>query len=132
MNLVRQSAVVVIVLVFQVLTWGQGATPTPTPEKNAEAIKLFTEAETLFNQGTPESLRTALAKFRSAVELFQQIGEKNKKAESMLYSGVIEGKLGDNAGALKTYEAVLPLLREVGNRNGEAVTLNNIGLIYAD
>src|SRR5690606_8690691 len=32
--------------------------------------------------------------------------------------------------ALAYYEQALPLCREVGDKNGEATTLNNIGLAY--
>jgi len=32
---------------------------------------------------------------------------------------------------LKYFNQALPILRQVGDRRGEAVTLNNIGLVYA-
>ena len=38
--------------------------------------------------------------------------------------------LGDRQRALDYFEQALPILREVGDRAGEAVTLNNIGAVY--
>ena len=41
--------------------------------------------------------------------------------------GYIAGALGDKAQALAFYEQALPIKRQVGDKVGEAVTLNNIG-----
>ena len=38
--------------------------------------------------------------------------------------------LGDRERALEYYGRALPIMREVGDRAGEAVTLNNIGLVH--
>ena len=38
--------------------------------------------------------------------------------------------LGDKRKALDFYEQALPLMRQVGDRAGEARTLNNIGVVY--
>ena len=43
-----------------------------------------------------------------------------------MYSG-----LGDRQRALEYYGQALPIRREVGDRAGEAVTLNNIGALYS-
>jgi len=40
--------------------------------------------------------------------------------------------LGEKQKALEYYNQSLPLRRAVGNRSGEAVTLNNIGLVYSE
>ena len=40
--------------------------------------------------------------------------------------------LGDKKKALAFYNQALPLRRDVGDRAGEATTLNNIGLVYDD
>ena len=37
---------------------------------------------------------------------------------------------GDGQAALGYYEQALPILREVGDRAGEATTLNNIGRVH--
>ena len=44
----------------------------------------------------------------------------------MVYSA-----LGEKRKALDYYEQALPLIRQVGDRAGEATTLNNIGGVYA-
>jgi tetratricopeptide (TPR) repeat protein len=38
--------------------------------------------------------------------------------------------LGDRQQALTYYQQALPIMREVGDRAGEATTLNNIGAVY--
>ena len=38
--------------------------------------------------------------------------------------------LGDKRKALDFFEQALPLYRQVGDRGGEATTLNNIGMVY--
>ena len=38
--------------------------------------------------------------------------------------------LGERQRALEYYQQALPILREVGDRAGEATTLNNIGAVY--
>jgi len=40
--------------------------------------------------------------------------------------------LGEQAKALEYFEQALPLHKAVGNRAGEAATLNNIGGVYSD
>ncbi|UWU50260.1 Tetratricopeptide repeat-containing protein [Limnospira platensis C1] len=40
--------------------------------------------------------------------------------------------LGEKQTALDYYNQALPLLRAVGDRGGEATTLNNIGAVYSD
>ena len=39
--------------------------------------------------------------------------------------------LGEKQKALDYYEQALPLYRQVGDRGGEATTLNNIGMVYS-
>jgi tetratricopeptide (TPR) repeat protein len=39
---------------------------------------------------------------------------------------------GDKRKALEYYEQALPLYRQVGDKGGEATTLNNLGLVYSD
>lgn len=38
--------------------------------------------------------------------------------------------LGDRHQALNFFQQALPMTREIGDRAGEAVTLNNIGQVY--
>ena len=46
------------------------------------------------------------------------------------WAGRARDALGDRTGALEMYERALPILDEVGDRAGEAGTLNNIGMVH--
>ncbi|MEG3837296.1 tetratricopeptide repeat protein, partial [Microcoleus sp. Z1_C3] len=46
--------------------------------------------------------------------------------------GSVYSELGEKQKALEYYSQSLPLRRAVGDRSGEASTLNNIGLVYSD
>jgi tetratricopeptide (TPR) repeat protein len=43
---------------------------------------------------------------------------------------VVYWSLGEMRKALEKYDEALPLRRMVGDRKGEAETLNNIGMVY--
>ncbi|MFM6267596.1 MAG: tetratricopeptide repeat protein, partial [Dolichospermum sp.] len=44
--------------------------------------------------------------------------------------GRVYNAVGEKQKALDYYNQALPIYRAVGNRSGEATTLNNIGLVY--
>ncbi len=44
--------------------------------------------------------------------------------------GAVYADLGDKPQALDYYKQALPLFRTVGDKAGEAITLNNIGAVY--
>lgn len=127
---VRMIAVLMILAFFQVSILGQTDSMMAAKEKSAKAAKIFSEAQDLFGQGSTESFRAALQKFRSVGEVFAQIGDKNRQAESMVYVGMIEDRLGDRTEARKAYEAALRLSRDAGHKFSEAIALGNLGLIY--
>ncbi len=46
--------------------------------------------------------------------------------------GYVYNKIGQSQEALNYYQQALPISREVGDRPGEAVTLNNLGTVYTN
>jgi len=52
------------------------------------------------------------------------------EADALLAECDVRYDRGDFQGALEACQAALPLYRQLGDREGEAVTLNNIGVIY--
>ena len=68
------------------------------------------------------NLEAALRACRSADDRCQSVGLGNL--------GWAVGRLGDKTKALSYYEQALPLQKQVGDRSGEANTLNNIGAVY--
>jgi tetratricopeptide (TPR) repeat protein len=56
--------------------------------------------------------------------------EQNQKFMIYLYLGRAHSSLGTMTQALQCYQQALNISKEMGNRNMEAATLNNIGLVY--
>jgi CHAT domain-containing protein/Flp pilus assembly protein TadD len=98
----------------------------------AAAQRLYDEGFKLYNQGTAESLRSALEKWKQALILWQQVGNKVAEAATLNNIGLLYSYLDDKQQALNYYNQSLPLRRQVGDKKGEATTLNNIGSVYND
>jgi tetratricopeptide (TPR) repeat protein len=98
----------------------------------AEAKKALDEGVRLYIQGDKASLEQAIVKWKEAVKLYQQVGDRGGEAVTLPGIGRVYSNLGEQQQALKYYNQALPLLRAVGDRGGEAATLNNIGKVYAD
>jgi CHAT domain-containing protein/Tfp pilus assembly protein PilF len=96
------------------------------------AEKALREGLQLYQQGTAESKRQAIAKFEETLKQYREAGDNKRQAFSLLALGKIYSDLGEKQKALEYYSQSLPLSRAVGDRTGEAVTLNNIGLVYSD
>ncbi|NEQ40866.1 MAG: CHAT domain-containing protein [Okeania sp. SIO3I5] len=97
---------------------------------SAEADRLFDRGFELFQQGTAESLKEAIAKWQEALLLFRKTGNLSREAVTLNNIAAVYDKLGEKQTALNFYEQALPLRRQVGDRPGEARTLNNIGFVY--
>lgn len=98
----------------------------------AAAKQAFDEGIKLYQQGTAESLRQAIAKWEIALKLYRQVDDKSWEAAALLFIGRVYNDLGEKHKALSYYDSALPLFRTVENKSGEAITLNNIGLVYSD
>jgi tetratricopeptide (TPR) repeat protein len=96
----------------------------------AAAQAAFNEGVRLYQQGTAESLRQAIAKWKEAAPLFAVVGDRKSQAICFLGIGLVYNALGEKQKALDYYAQSLPLFKAVGDRAGEATTLNNIGLVY--
>ena len=96
----------------------------------AAAEQALLEGMQLYEQGTVESLRQAIAKWEEALPLFRTTGDKATEAFTLLGIGRVYDALGEKQKALDYYNQSLPLSRATGDKAGEATTLNNIGLVY--
>ncbi|MGI2901963.1 CHAT domain-containing tetratricopeptide repeat protein [Tolypothrix sp. VBCCA 56010] len=99
---------------------------------SAAAKRLFDEGLQLYKQGTAESRRQAIEKFKQALPLMRQVGEKVREATTLNNIGKVYSDLGEKQQALNYYNQSLPLSRQVGDKAGVAATLNNIGKVYSD
>lgn len=98
-----------------------------------QALKLIQEGRQLSKQGTAESSKQAIKKWKQALELLQQLGELKSSQAVLLYSiGNTYSNLGDKQQALKYYNQALPLAREIKDKFAEASILNNIAAIHDD
>jgi CHAT domain-containing protein len=98
----------------------------------AAAERAFTEGRELYQQGTAESLRKAIAKWEEALKLYREAGNRRGEAGTLNNIGGVYSDLGEKQKALEYYSQSLPLSRALGDRSGEAGTLNNIGGVYSD
>jgi len=98
----------------------------------AAAERALIEGGQLYQQGTAESLRQAIAKYEEALKLFRAVGAHDREATTLNNIGVVYSELRENQKALEYYSQSLALRGAVGDRGGEAGILNNIGKVYAD
>ena len=95
-----------------------------------EGVKLFTAAKQLMAQGTVESIRAAVEKFKQAAQRFHTVGDGWAEGASLTMVAAAETALSDNASALGHLQQALPLIRAAGDRAGEANALANIASAY--
>ncbi|MBE9226614.1 CHAT domain-containing protein [Phormidium sp. LEGE 05292] len=98
----------------------------------AAAKRVLQEGLQLFQQGTAESKRQAIAKFEEALSLFRVVSENLGEAATLLVIGRVYDDLGEKQKALDYFNQSLALSRQLKNKALEAVTFNNIGLVYDD
>ncbi|NJR25940.1 MAG: tetratricopeptide repeat protein, partial [Richelia sp. CSU_2_1] len=105
---------------------------TAQTNSSEAAQKAFKEGEQLYNRGTAEALRGAIAQFEIALKLYREAGDRRREARTLNNIGLVYDLLGEKQKALEYYNQSLPLRRAVGDRHGEAITLNNIGQVYSE
>ncbi|MBU7581766.1 MAG: tetratricopeptide repeat protein [Nostoc sp. TH1S01] len=102
-----------------------------SPEVNHDqAEQIFQEGEELLARGTAESFKQAIAKFETALKLWQKTGNIKQQATTLNELGFIYNALGDKQQALVFFNQSLSLREQVKDIAGQAVTLNNIGGVY--
>ena len=96
----------------------------------AAAERLLNEGLELFKQGTAESKRQAIEKWKQALPLSRVVSDKTQEAITLTIIGKVYSDLGEKQQALKYFNQSLPLSRQVDDKKQEAITLNNIGSVY--
>lgn len=105
-------------------------TATDTDKIMIAAENAYSAAIVLYSMGTAQSLQAAIPKFERSGQLYRQLGDKQKEAESVGWNANIFSALGDKRKALETYDQALLLFRAAGDKANEANTLNNMGGIF--
>ncbi|TAD92120.1 MAG: CHAT domain-containing protein, partial [Oscillatoriales cyanobacterium] len=104
----------------------QGGSQQSGGNAAAAAERAFKEGDQLYQQGTAESLRKAIAKFEEALKLYREAGDRSGEATTLSGIGNVYSDLGEQQKALEYLSQSLTLIRAVGDRDGEATTLYNI------
>jgi CHAT domain-containing protein/tetratricopeptide (TPR) repeat protein len=91
------------------------------------ADRLIQEGVQAFNTS---QFPVALEKFRTALGIYRQIGNRAREGTTLSNIGLVYQNLGQYSKALETYQQSLVIRREIGDRAGEGSTLNNIGGVY--
>lgn len=103
---------------------------TDQDRKRVNARLTFAEGTRLRAQGTAESLRKAIEKYKEAVELLKAVGDSKAAADALAHIGVVYASLNEHRNALEFHNQSLQLYREIGDRLGIAVALYNMGLAH--
>jgi tetratricopeptide (TPR) repeat protein len=127
-------------------------------QTRSAADRAWNEALRLATQKNEDTIRQAIAKFKKAARLYHTLDDRTRMAQCFLWMGVLYQKLGNHrlaaeysGRARSIYQATkrgrgvldetqkaleyltqaLDIFRAVGDRAGEARTLNDIGAVYA-
>jgi CHAT domain-containing protein/Tfp pilus assembly protein PilF len=134
-----RATVRVSVLLTLVAGLGMGAIAPTVAQTTAPAVaqgatgeidRAIAEGMRLFNEGSAESLRKAIAQFEKTLELARSAKSQDKQALSLVALGRIHSDLGENQKAIEYYNQALPIWHAVGDRTMEATTLTNLGAVY--
>jgi CHAT domain-containing protein/tetratricopeptide (TPR) repeat protein len=91
------------------------------------AEMLLQEARQFVGQGTGQSKRNAISKYREALPLLRSSGNREREATVLNNVGLFFQTLGELNDALDFYNQSLALRREIGDRRGEAISLDHLG-----
>ena len=94
----------------------------------AELVRaLITRGSRFFNQGNHPQ---ALAIYRLAQSIAEQIGDKAGIADTLNNVGIVHESQGNYAQALELYQKSLKMKEELGDKAGVAAALINIGIVH--
>src|SRR5215831_7766273 len=82
------------------------------------------------NQRVQSKFTEALATYKMARDIAEQIRDKAGVVIATNFIGVVQGQMGDFAAALRTFQKVLELAEEIGSKIQMEAALNNIGILY--
>lgn len=90
----------------------------------------FMQGEVLRAEGTAESLRKSLLRFKDSLLLWQALKDRRNEAYTHFMLGAVYNGLGENQAALDVCNKALAYWRRVADNGGLAPTLNLIGQVY--
>ena len=108
---------------------------TDQDKKRLAAGLTFGEATRLRGQGgqsTAESLRKSIEKYKEALQLFRELGDRNSQAHTLNRIASVYESLDETHTALDYHTQALSSYRDVGDRLGEARELYGLASIYRE
>lgn len=91
------------------------------------ARRLNRKAAELRGQGR---LEDAVEPIEEALEIFRRIGDRRGEAVTLNRLGLTQARIGDEAGALDSYEAAVAILTELGDAHAAGRVLANLGALH--
>ena len=123
----------IIVLAF--FAAGANAQKTYDPKLIKEferATKLSAEADELRKKSSNEARAEAIAKYRSAAEIYRSIGRRVQEAYAEYYISEVYYLLENYEKGIEQLERSAEILRKTDERKGLAFVLHTLGSAYAD
>ncbi|HEX4945970.1 MAG TPA: tetratricopeptide repeat protein, partial [Blastocatellia bacterium] len=104
-------------------------TATQADRDRVAAERAFADA-TITYQGSAESLRKGIEKYKQVIPLWQALRDRTQEAFTLNAIGLLYRHLGEYQQALTYHQQALQINQEVGNPGSEALTLYSIGAVY--
>lgn len=95
-----------------------------------QIFQLFPQANALGKTQKVENVRQAIEKYQQIVDLSKVLQDKSLAANALLQKYFLHLQLTEYPNALETAEHALAIWTELGNKSGQAVLLDKIGIIY--
>jgi CHAT domain-containing protein len=105
-------------------------TATPRDKSRVDAQKASTDAKSLRNQRTAESMRKAIEKYREALSVWRASGDRLMEAYSLTEMGLIYTDIGEYQKALDSFTQARASYITVGDLRSQSGMLSNIGWVY--
>jgi len=108
----------------------QPRTATQPDRDYVAAEMMLKDARRFVGQGTGESKRNAIDKYREALPLLRSSGNREREVTVLNNIGVFYRTLGELDTALDFFNQSLAIRRELGDRRGEAISLDQLGRVH--
>ena len=105
---------------------------TALDKVRGHAETVLSQAQQSQDQGTAESQRSALGKYRQALPLLKRSGDQTAEAKTLDQLANLEGGNGNTERASSLLKESLRLFQAVGDRRGEAMTQSDLGSVESD
>ena len=96
-------------------------------ERQAKVDRLLQQG---IEQFQTSQITAALQSWQQALQIAQEIKDRNGEGQSLGNLGLAYHSLGDYPKAIDYHQQSLAIAREIKNRNGEGKSLGNLGLAY--